>query len=346
MLWLHKSSGQWCKTHRGRRYYFGPDKDQATDRFLREWEYILRGEEPPRDDGGCNVHDAINLWLSDRRKDRDAGRIRPETWADYLKIGTFVIQSLGAVRPVAHLTPSDFAALRRAFAEEYTSSPTVLSRCVTVTRMAFRWGADEGKYPPVSVGAAFKVASKADKRAASRRRGRQVFTASEVRALLGASTGHLTACLWLGINGGYTQGELPLIRVEDIKGGAIDHLRNKTGAARFVPLWPETVAALAWHTAGRTSGPLLLDRRAQPLTRGAIIQAYAKLRKVVPVGVDGGFGKLRATFRTAADGCGDANAIRRVMGHEVGEGVESAYIKQIERERLDRVVARVREWLG
>jgi integrase len=312
---------------------------------MRDWPYILRGETPPDDRGGMTVGELANWWLLDRRHDADADRLAPETWDDYSKIAAFVVATLGRHTPAGSLAPSDFTALRRAFDGGYTRSPTVLSRCVTVTRMMFRWGADEGKFPAVAFGGGFRVASKAEKREAARRRGRQVFTAAEVRDLLEASTGPLTACLWLGVNGGYTQGELPLIRVEDYRDGVIDHLRNKTGAARTVPLWPETVEALRWHVTGREAGPLLLNRQGKPLSRGAIIQAFARIRETVPVGVDGGFGKLRATFRTVADGCTDANAIRRVMGHEVGEGVEAAYIRHIERERLDAVVSWVRAWV-
>jgi len=42
-------SGQWCKKHAGRQYYFGPLRDckTALARFNREWKYIIEGRTPP-----------------------------------------------------------------------------------------------------------------------------------------------------------------------------------------------------------------------------------------------------------------------------------------------------------
>ena len=44
-LWLHKS-GQWAKTHRKKKYYFGVDQDAAFKRYANEWPDVLAGRVP------------------------------------------------------------------------------------------------------------------------------------------------------------------------------------------------------------------------------------------------------------------------------------------------------------
>ena len=75
-------------------------------------------------------------------------------------------------------------------------------------------------------------------------------------------------------------------------------------------------------------------------------ETFGILKRRIGIDLDNaGFGKLRHTFRTVADGVADANAIRRVMGHRVGKGAETGYIMEISDERLQAVVDRVHTWL-
>jgi hypothetical protein len=47
-LWLHKATGNWCKKHRGKFFYFGKDKEQALVRFRAEWEAMTVATEEIR----------------------------------------------------------------------------------------------------------------------------------------------------------------------------------------------------------------------------------------------------------------------------------------------------------
>ena len=87
--------------------------------------------------------------------------------------------------------------------------------------------------------------------------GAKLFTAAEIRQLLGTAGVQLRAMILLGINCGFGNqdcGMLPLSAL-DLDGGWVDFPRPKTGISRRGPLWPETVAALREAIAQRPEPP-------------------------------------------------------------------------------------------
>ena len=137
----------------------------------------------------------------------------------------------------------------------------------------------------------------------------------------------------------------------DLDAGVIDHVRGKTKFARRVILWPETIDAIKAmpkyrpHVAAR--GLLFVARTGEPYHGGrGIMQAFTRLMAKHDISLQqSSFGKLRATFRTVADGAADANAIRLLMGHQLGQGVEENYIRTIADDRLEAVTDQVWNWL-
>ncbi len=70
-LYLHKSN-QWAKTIRGKKYYFGTDKDNALKRYLEEKDYLLAGRTPPTFSGEATLGELINVYMN--RNQRLVGR--------------------------------------------------------------------------------------------------------------------------------------------------------------------------------------------------------------------------------------------------------------------------------
>ncbi|MEM9414801.1 MAG: tyrosine-type recombinase/integrase [Planctomycetota bacterium] len=336
-------------------------------RYVAEWPYIERGLPLPTDAevSGVTLSGLLNLWLDDRRQDVDADRLKLATWRQYRDVAEFMVDRLGRLTPVKALRPTDFATLHRAMVKKWGASPSVLSRVVTVARMPFKWGWESEAIPDaVRMGPRFKIASKADKREKRHQRGRQVFTAAEVRNLLDASSVELRAAILLGVNGGYSQREVAEIERDavDLNAGWIDHLRAKTRQPRRVPLWKETIAAIKAlpnnEPEPEAEGLLFVTRNGLKYVREYVNDndklircdvfgsAFGKLRRSIGIDLDhAGFGKLRATHRTVADAAGDANASQLIMGHALGEGVEEAYIRTIDDDRLVAVVKHVHDWL-
>ena len=84
-LWLHPS-GQWCKKHRGRNYYFGTDKAEALKRYASQWDDIQAGRAPrPRADA-VTVADLANHFLSAKRDRLRSGELSARMWSDYFTV--------------------------------------------------------------------------------------------------------------------------------------------------------------------------------------------------------------------------------------------------------------------
>ncbi|MGB0767357.1 MAG: site-specific integrase [Phycisphaeraceae bacterium] len=366
-LSYHPPSGQYYKTCRRKRYYFGKDEAIAQQRFELEWPFISRGLPVPAEIAatGVPVGQVMDLWVDARANDLVAGRIGATTFAQYKRVAQFQVSELGARRVAASLSPVDFAKLREAMPGVFGVSAVALKRTVTICRMPWKWAFDSGLIDkPMRYGPDFKAPSEADRRQQRFDRGRQVFTADELRTMLGQASPMMRAAIMLGINGGYTQKEVAVLdrSVVDLDAALIDHLRAKTKQARTVPLMPETVAALLAYLGGRAKasakgllfvtaagGPVRTERinaKGNLVTSDALGDSFARLKGKAGIELDrAGFGKLRATFRTVADAAGDANAARRIMGHDLGQGVESSYIREIDHARLKAVVEHVRSWL-
>lgn len=353
-LSYHKASKQFYKTYKGVRYYFGGDPAEAKQRFDEEWSFIVRGLPVP-DHVGMTVGELVNEWLDDRLKDADKGKIEMGTWNKYARWGAFSIQKLGRHIAVEALKPADFIALHKAIMEKTDGSPAVGRDAIVVARMPWKWGVDNGKIEHVALGSRFKGPPKSEMRIRRFERGRQTYTPAEIHKMLSTALPYMRAAILLGINGGYTQAEIVNMKSAwvDLDAGIIDHLRSKTAMLRRVTLWPETIEAIkAMPSGNRKASAKDLVFAAKDggayvdSATNAIAQAFRRLMVKHKVKLEqSGFGKLRATHRTVADGANDANASKLIMGHALGQGVEEHYIRSIDDDRLRAVTDHVRAWL-
>ena len=91
----------------------------------------------------------------------------------------------------------------------------------------------------------FAPPTKAERRRDRAKRMKRPYTAAQVRRLLRHAGDRMRMAILLGLNAAMGPEELLLLRNADVKGGVIDKPREKTGVARRVPLWPETIEAIA-----------------------------------------------------------------------------------------------------
>jgi integrase len=186
-----------------------------------------------------------------------------------------------------------------------------------------------------------------------------MFTADEIRRLIGAADVQLRAMLLLGINCGFGNSDcanLPLTAL-DLEHAVIDYPRPKTGIPRRCPLWPETVAAIQDALATRhepkdpAAGDLVfLTARGgvwDKNTGGSYLSW--KLGKMlrglgISTGKGLGFYTLRHVFRTVADEAKDQVAADFIMGHEI-PNMSAVYRETISDGRLKTVADHVRQWL-
>lgn len=359
-------SGQWRVRINGRDCYFGTldDPNAAREQFEYDAPWIEKGlpiPDPTKADR-TTLAGVLDRWMDYQQSRNESESIAPKTYDDYRRVAEFLKDNLNGSTPVEMLTPDRWTTLRSDI-DKMTKSPTVASRYVTICKMPFRWAYESEIIDrPVRFGPSFKIAKRSAIRKARHKANSRIFTPEEVRKLIDAATGNMRAMLLMGINAGMTQSEVSSLLWPDIDTDLqyMDTIRNKTAAKRAAPLWQETVEALKaiprhdgiervfttrhgnpyikTHTS--TDGKVYMrDNVSREFNKAA---DAAKLK--LPKGM--GFGKLRHTFRTVADSCTDTNAIKRIMGHEVGSGeVEATYIKDIAQERLQAVTDHVRDWL-
>jgi integrase len=367
------ATGRWAKKIRGRLHYFGPwdDPDAALKKYLEQKEALHAGRKPRTDAGAVSVKDAVNAFLNAKRARVESGELSPRTFIWYKLAADEVIAGMGKARLVADLDPEDFARLRDRMARKW--GPHQLGTVIQYIRSIFKHVFDSGLIDrPVRVGPGFKRPSAKTMRLHRAAQGPKLFTADEIRRMIGAAGTTVKAMLLLGINCGFGNTDcatLPLSAV-DLEAGIIDYPRPKTGIARRCLLWPVTVqvirealaqrpepagptdAALVFLTKhGRAWVKNISDRciRAESvkdITGRRISQdTAALLRKLHINGRKGiGFYTLRHTFRTIADEARDQPAADYIMGHEVPH-MSSIYRERISDDRLRAVAEHVRRWL-
>lgn len=372
-LSVHLASGRYYKVVRGQRHYFGKLEDgpgPALEAWLAVRDELVSGLTPEswKRGAGVTVGDLLNEWLEAQASKAEAGDINGRTFADYHRVAKVVADVLGRITRVTDLTPDRFAKLGSRFKRD--QSPTNAGKSITITKMAFSWAWQNGVIPnPVRLGTDFKMPAKAARRAASRSRGKGIYTAAQVRKLLSASSGQLHAMTLLGINGGMTQLEVSgLVPGDfDLDAGLIEMVRNKSGIRRTIPLWQETLEAVRAVIADSGGDLVFMTTRGNPWVREYVDHVptpgnpkattpklrrtdslnleFRKLLKATGCKIEGaGFGRLRHTFSTVADELNDPNAKRRILGQEL-VGIDSHYVTSIGIDRLRLITDHVHRWV-
>ena len=359
----HHASGQWRTKINGGTVNFGKlsDPKAAIDLYKRE-VYARENNLPIPSADDTTLGDILDRWSDYQVDRRNRDEIATKTCDDYLRVVDMLTDHFGRDIAVVSLEPSAWEGFREKLSSS-TTSPTVLTRHVTISKMIFRW-ADESALlkDRVRFGPTFKVAPKREARLKRLKSKKRTLNADDIRTLIEAADQPIRAMILLGINCGMTQAEVSGLEWADIDldAAVLDTIRHKTAVERVATLWPETVSALREIPRKTNTDRVFTTRHGNAYVRhdvnkdgtfrarDNIAREFAKLTKragvKLPTGV--GFAKLRHTFRTVADNVRDANAIRRVMGHEIGrDSVERTYTDTIELKRIKAVTDHVRDWL-
>jgi integrase len=366
-LTLHKPTRQYRKRVRGRDYYFGRDRDAALAEWLRVKPDLLAGRRPrPKPVDAISVRELCNRFLHAKRRRVETGELTPGTWSQYFRACERVVDVFGADRAAVDLRADDFADLRADAAK--THGPRALGQFVVLVRSLFGYAFDaEHIDTPVRMGDVFNLPDKRLVRLARAKRGPMLVSASDLRKMLAAADPQLRALILLGVNAGYGSSDCSRLNRADLAAepGWLSGLREKTAVPRRVPLWGETIAALAAVEAVRPKPKDPTDADAVFLTRegrrfvrhvdrsgegktasrrDTLGEAFARLADECRVKLTGRFYVLRHTFRTVVDTVADRPAVDRIMGHG-DHTTADHYRERIGDERLLAVTEHVRTWL-
>ena len=261
---------------------FGQRCDLPPDdpRKIRIGEAAPRVERPE----DITVETIANAFLTRKLKQVEAGRVKRETYEEYLEAVQSFVDHAGADRRFRNLSPVVFSDYADGLSGRFGLAR--LKKYIIIVRMMFRWAgppqAGVGLVPTVpAYGEAFKLPSRAEFRReanlARQRHGPKRYTPAEIREQLDGKvvavkrrrvihgkvvkdvqkrrrkpSAALKAMILLGLNGGFGNRDcafLPTTIAEPATRGDewMDYARDKTGVQRLFWLWPETRAAMeAW----------------------------------------------------------------------------------------------------
>lgn len=254
-----EKDGRFCKRVRGVLYHFGAngDKDAALKEWLAAKPLLLAGKRIVRESrrlgGAVTVDKVKSSFLSACTQKVKAGKLKGGTFDDYDRATDEFCKIVGAGRDPGDLKPDDFQGVREKWLERM--GPWSLDRYVQAVRTMFEYSRDTERLIPAPphYGDSFNKSSQSEKRVLARAKtavsGERIFSADELKIILGAATGNLRAMIMIAMNGGTYAADLAALRWSYIKEQAgetvLDFDRGKTGGVewKFV-LWPETIAAL------------------------------------------------------------------------------------------------------
>lgn len=368
----HRGAKQWVKKWKGKSYYFGPlnDWDAALKRFNREWQYIIKGEPVPSEEGGdgYTIRDLCNAFIVHKGRRVKTRELSEHTYAEYFRTCEAIIAYFGETKRLDDLRPSEFEGFRAHLAEgcNLVTLLSKINRCRVVFNFAPNLDDDQS---PVRFGKSFDRPSTKSLRTARNEAGERMFKAEEIRRILAAASQPLKAMVLLGVNCGFGNTDVATLprSAVDLAGGWIEFPRPKTAVKRRVPLWPETVEAVRAAIASRPNPKQQADAglcfltvrgtrfvRVQPSKktkdRHVTVNSLARRFSVLlhDLEINGrrglGFYTLRHVFETIGGESKDQVAVNAIMGH-VDESMAAAYREGISDERLRAVVDTVRAWL-
>jgi integrase len=361
-LFCHKARGWWVKKVRGKLHYFtkkadDPKGESALTKWLDQKDDLLAGRTPRTKENSLGVADLVNHFLTHKKRLIENGELAQRTFDRYFATGGLLVSFFGRNRLVEDLAADDFQMLRAKMAKRW--GPISLGNEIQIVRSIFRYGHEADLLEkPVRFGLSFKKPSAKTIRAARAAKGPKMYTREQIRSLLQAGSANMAAMILLGVNCGLGNTDLGMLPVTafDLEGGWLDYPRQKTGIARRIPLWPETIAVVRTALEKRPQPSDTVDKKL--LFIGARGESYTGEHKgyrvaqefahlLTDVGIEGRtFYDLRRTFQTIGEGAHDLVAVQSIMGHAPASGdMSSIYRQKVEDERLLAVTEHVRNWL-
>ena len=369
--------GQWVKKIKGKLHYFGTDPDAALSKYQEQRDDLQAGRKPRTQADALTIRELCNKFLTSKKSLMDSGELSPRTWKDYYDACENLTETFGRDRVVLDLASDDFEKLRSKIGK--TCGPVTLGNRIQHTRTILKYAYDDNLIDrPVRFGTQFRKPSRKTIRKARHANGGKMIEADELRRILDASKQPLRAMILLALNGGFGQSDLASLPHQSInlKTGWIDYPRPKTGIARRVPLWSESMKALreaienmpkakdtadadlvfitkygkCWVRFPNPTGSETVDvvkdrKKARGVAVDSIGLEFNKILTNLKLKRPGlGFYALRHIFRTIADRSKDQPAVDHIMGARAGD-MASQYRERIDDDRLHAVVEVVRLWL-
>jgi integrase len=337
------NNGQWAKKIRGKLYYFGAwaDPDAALRLYVNQRDYLYAGETPR--DEGITVADVCEQFYSWKSTLAALGEIKPITLKGYEVGCAQLARSLGN-HPVALLRPKHFEQYRAVLAKTW-STPVTLGVAIQRTRTILKWAYDnELIEKPVRYGQGFnKPNRKSVRQHQLRSEAKQPFTVEEIHQLFKFAGPRMQAFLLLGLNCAFGNTDISEFNHGHLRHEAtiVDYPRPKTAIPRISALWQVTTLMIGREATDPQKGsdPVFTTKfggRYVSNNKDMVYLNFKRLFEKANLSGSPGFYRLRHTFRTVADGAGDTDVVRRIMGHAESP-LDDVYVHTRDHKRFRKV---------
>jgi integrase len=330
-LHLHKS-GQYRKIIAGKAYYFGTDREQALQRYIREAPalYSGQGRNPvPTPADNTSIKTLCNLYLAHQDAQVSIGHIKyAHMYGLQRRLRAFA-SHVGPDTLVCSITTMTIQQYRAKLIGDGLA-PNTINNHLRSIKALFNWALENEVIQTAPKLKAVKVVK-------VKRADRQTFTPDEIKRLLDMAGVQLKAMILLGLNCGFGCSDCADLRWEniDLANGRISYPRTKTGVERNFPLWPATVEALnrVPRRGDRVfitnhGNPWLRKTKGSSVTNPISIEFCKLLRKAgIQAQAGTGFYTLRRTAATLAAETGDVFAVKGLLGH-ADLTMASTYVQQ------------------
>jgi integrase len=361
---------------------------EALEVYKAQADDLHAGRTPRVKSDGLSVADLCNRFLTAKLRKLEAGELSPRSFQEYRQTTDRLIEEFDKTRLVDDLASDDFERCRADIAKR--CGPVRLGNEITRIKSVFKYAVDNGLIErSVRFGSEFRKPDKSVMRRHRADNGKKLFTVHELGLMLDVLDGkevnirvdektgepvtvklkadpQLRAAILLGINAGAGNTDVANLqrRHLDLKDGWLNYPRGKTGIARRVPLWAETVEALKVTIAGRPEPKnkadencVFLNSRRRSGTRlvsvgdsshtDYVCRAFGKLLRKLEINgrKNLGFYSLRHSFATIGLQTADRDAVKALMGHAEGDMLAVYDETGPSDERLQAVVQHVHDWL-
>ncbi len=341
-LFAH-NNGQWCKKIRGKQHYFGAwaDPDAAVQLYLKQRDYLYTGETPRED--GITVAEVCEQFYAWKSSLTSLGELKLVTLKDYDVACTQLTKALGR-HALTFLRPQHFERYRTVLAKTWTT-PITLGVAVQRTRTIFKWAYDmELIDKPVRYGQGFnKPNRKAVRQHQQKSEARRPFTNEEIHKLFNGASSRMQTFMLLGLNCAFGNTDVSEFSHGHLKHNQtiVDYPRPKTAIPRTSVLWDVTTQMVRKEaTEGCQRNDAVFatkyGHRYISKNKDMVYLNFKRLFENEELSGVPGFYRLRHTFRTVADGAGDNDVVRRIMGHAESP-LDDAYVHSRDHDRFQKV---------
>ncbi|MFC1764560.1 tyrosine-type recombinase/integrase [Planctomycetota bacterium] len=353
-LTIHPT-GQYCKKIKGKLYYFGADKEQALTRYLEDAAYLHLGKGTKQKSMGdsLSLKMLCNLYLDHQKSRTTIGEVKPRHVSDQTFILRGFVKFVGPNRLVSAVTTIDLQNYRTKLIKA-TRTPNTINNHISTIKALYNWALENEIMDNVPN-------LKAVKKIANPRNDKPTFTLQQTQKLLQNASTQMKAMIWLGLNCGFGCTDCSQLKWKnlDLQNSRVDFPRGKTGIDRNLPLWPETVQALA--KTPKQGDLVFYTQRGNPWVRtirsvkedgtdkyvkdDAISKEFSKTIQKAGIQTEKGVGfyTLRRTAATWTARSGDPFAVQKLLGH-ADLKMATTYVQDVS-EQTDRAINNTRKFL-